>query len=100
MSRLFLLIPLIVGLSLHGHADGDLYGFAESFANIGFVPQPKDSSGRLVSVGPRVWVNLKSRIYHCPGTKYFGATAKGIYLSEREAIRKKYRPAAGRACNG
>ena len=32
------------------------------------------------SVEPsRVWVNTSSRVYHCPGTRYYGNTARGEY---------------------
>lgn len=46
----------------------------------------------------RVWVNTSSRVYHCPGTRYYGNTARGEYLSEGEAETKGHRPAGGRRC--
>lgn len=46
----------------------------------------------------KVWVNLKSGIYFCPDSKYFGKTKSGKYLSEAEAKTDKYRPAGGKAC--
>ena len=33
-----------------------------------------------------VWINLKSRIYHFPGTKNYGNTKSGAYACEREAV--------------
>lgn len=45
-----------------------------------------------------VWVNLRSRVYHCPGTQYYGNTARGVYLPEAEARRQGNRPNGGRAC--
>jgi hypothetical protein len=46
----------------------------------------------------RVWVNTASGVYHCPGTRYFGATKRGKYLSEQDARSQGYRGAGGRAC--
>lgn len=46
----------------------------------------------------RVWVNNASRVYHCPGTRYYGATARGEYVIERDAMNKGYRPASGKTC--
>jgi hypothetical protein len=32
-----------------------------------------------------VWANLRSRVYHFTGTRYYGATEKGAYMCERDA---------------
>lgn len=45
-----------------------------------------------------VWVNSSSRVYHCPGTRYYGATARGRFMSEDDAIAAGNRPAYGRGC--
>jgi hypothetical protein len=45
-----------------------------------------------------VWVNTSSHVYHCPGTRYYGATKKGKYLPETEAIASGNRPAYGAKC--
>ena len=47
---------------------------------------------------PKVWINTKSQVYHCPGTRYFGATANGRYSTEKEAIAEGNRGAYGRTC--
>lgn len=46
----------------------------------------------------RVWLNLNSRVYHCPRSANYGRTARGEYLAEGEARRRGGRPAGGRPC--
>ena len=43
-------------------------------------------------------MNTASKVYHCPGTRYYGNTAKGSYMAEAEALKNGYRAAYGRSC--
>jgi hypothetical protein len=43
----------------------------------------------------QVWVNTKSGKYWKPGSRYYGKTKQGEYLSEKEAVQKGYLPANG-----
>lgn len=45
-----------------------------------------------------VWVNTRSGVYHCAGTRDYGKTAQGRYLAEVEARQRGYRANGGRAC--
>jgi DNA uptake protein ComE-like DNA-binding protein len=40
-----------------------------------------------------VWVNLDSGVYHKEGTRYYGKTKNGKYMSEADAIKAGYRAA-------
>jgi hypothetical protein len=46
----------------------------------------------------KVWVNTGSGVYHCPGSRWYGKTKLGEYMSECEAQKKGYRPAYNHAC--
>jgi hypothetical protein len=46
----------------------------------------------------KVWVNTNSRVYHCPGTRWYGTTKRGEFMTQCEAQSKGYRPAYGATC--
>ena len=46
----------------------------------------------------RVWVNTVSGVYHCPGSRWYGNTKQGQYMTQAEAQKKHYRPAYGKVC--
>ena len=48
--------------------------------------------------GVKVWVNTDSGTYHCPGTRWYGKTQEGEYMTQKQAQDKGYHPAANRAC--
>lgn len=49
--------------------------------------------------GPdKVWLNTASNVYHCPGTRYYGTTKAGSYMTEEEAKAKGARPDHGKVC--
>jgi hypothetical protein len=59
------------------------------------TPVPQDNTQKKEI---RVWVNTNSGIYHCPGTRWYGATKQGKYMGECEALKAGYRAAYYRAC--
>jgi DNA uptake protein ComE-like DNA-binding protein len=52
------------------------------------APQAQPSPGSGM-----VWVNLDSGVYHKEGTRYYGKTKNGKYMSESDAIKAGYRAA-------
>ena len=51
------------------------------------APQTRATNGGVV------WVNTASRIYHKPGTRWYGKTKHGKYMTEADAKRAGYRAA-------
>jgi hypothetical protein len=47
----------------------------------------------------KVWVNSASKVYHCPGSKYYGKTKAGEYLSEADAKAAGNHPVNKKACS-
>ena len=47
----------------------------------------------------RVWVDTGYGFYHCPNTKLYGKTKQGVYMTQKQAQDRGYRPAYGTYCN-
>jgi hypothetical protein len=41
-----------------------------------------------------VWVNTESGVYHRPGTRWYGKTKQGKYMTEAHAIKAGYKASA------
>jgi len=50
---------------------------------------PAATAPAAVGTG-KVWVNTRSKIYHCEGTKFYGKTKDGEYMTQEEAKAKGY----------
>ncbi|HXR32680.1 MAG TPA: signal protein [Verrucomicrobiae bacterium] len=64
-----------------------------SAASTPAAPKPATQQTRPANTTGMVWVNTDSGIYHKPGTRYYGKTKQGKYMSEADAIKAGYRAA-------
>jgi hypothetical protein len=83
-------------------AQGNRPAYGQPCASEGASASTATAKG-LLSAPPagnstKVWVNSSSNVYHCPGTRYYGATKRGRYMTEAEAIAAGNRPAYGTRC--
>jgi len=47
----------------------------------------------------KVWIDLHTGLYYCPGADLYGKTGKGKYEKQREAQEDRFEPAARKPCN-
>ena len=88
-----------------GHGGVQSWGEATSPVNAPSQPgiQPAPTTSQRAAPAPgggtcQVWVNTASKVYHCPGTRWYGKTKQGSYMSEAEAQAQGARPDHGKAC--
>lgn len=62
------------------------------------LPDPVQAHRFAGNPNVDVWVNLKTQIYHCPGTRWYKKTANGTLLKQRQAQVKGYQPASHEVC--
>lgn len=83
---------------------------AASVAGVAVAPVPtktttdKPSASSTIAEAPgggagKVWVNSKSKTYHCQGTKYYGKTNEGSYITEAAAKIAGNHADHGKACS-
>lgn len=62
------------------------------------APTPMPTTAAAGGGAGKVWVNSASNVYHCNGTKWYGKTKKGEYMTETEAKAKGAHADHGKAC--
>jgi DNA-binding NarL/FixJ family response regulator len=48
--------------------------------------------------GTKVWIDLHTALYYCPGTPLYGKTTKGRFARQEDALEDHFEPAERQAC--
>lgn len=60
--------------------------------------QPVAKSEQPKALQTRVWVNRDTKVYHCPGSIYYGKTRNGEFMEEAQARGYGNRAVEGQGC--
>lgn len=60
---------------------------------------PAQTAAPVAGGSGKVWVNTRSKIYHCEGSKFYGKTKVGEYMSQADAQAKGFVANRKKLCN-
>jgi hypothetical protein len=80
-------------------AEPKLSVFEQLLVSMGLAEAPPAPVANAGTPGTRVWVDINSALYYCPGADPYGKTPKGKFLTQHEAQDEQFQPARGQPCD-
>jgi ribosomal protein L37E len=78
--------------------DADLSMFDKLLVSLGLAEAPEQPEYKG-NPDTRVWIDLRTALYYCPGSDLYGKTEKGKLTSQRSAQLDQFEPAYRKACD-
>jgi putative methionine-R-sulfoxide reductase with GAF domain len=79
-------------------ADAGLSAFDKLLISLGLA-EPPEAQEYKGNPDTKVWVDLHTALYYCPGAELYGKTTKGKFASQREAQLDQFEPASNKTCD-
>jgi putative methionine-R-sulfoxide reductase with GAF domain len=78
--------------------DADLSMFDKFLISLGLAEAPEAPQDKG-NPDVKVWVDLHTALYYCPGSDLYGKTQKGRFASQHDAQLDQFEPALRKACD-
>jgi hypothetical protein len=65
---------------------------------LGLAEAPQQTTTYTGNPEVKVWVDLRTALYYCPGADLYGRTPKGKYMTQREAQLDQFEAASRKVC--
>jgi len=72
--------------------------FDSVLAKVGLADAPAQASSYSGNSDIRVWVDVHTALYYCPGSDLYGKTPGGHFSRQQTAQKDQFEPASGNAC--
>jgi GAF domain-containing protein len=78
--------------------ENDLSFFDRMLISLGLADPPPEPENKG-NPDTKVWVDLHTALYYCPGSDLYGKTVKGKFVSQRDAQLDQFEPALRKNCD-
>jgi hypothetical protein len=78
--------------------DDDLSFFDRMLVSLGLADPPSTPEYKG-NPDTKVWVDLHTALYYCPGADLYGKTAKGKFATQKDAQLDQFEPASRKTCD-
>jgi len=72
--------------------------FEKFLVSLGLA-EPPEAPAYTGNPDTRVWVDLHTALYYCPGSELYGKTAGGKFTTQRDAQQDQFEPASRKVCD-